>query len=359
MTIPFDTDLPIFVWTILKVFFGRKKRALENQRGIPVNLQTEEVEENELSQAQRDYIRPFDEQLGTLNYRPLCNTRVTNFRNYGHNLARYYHNPADSAACALTIVEVKGRAGEIEVVKTSSHVSFTTRLSDGVVLTTRNMSLKSLMDPPPWRITQDNRQLTNLQELKRRHDARAATMGIAIPPPSTIEGISELKRDEHRRFSEFQLQRGVYRLLPDGEAYETTDKAHVRGIWNYHNPFAKRISWTEAILSALIGSVLPLFAILQVAPQFETRLGFPAFPATLTIGQLPVLAAYLLAGLLIGAFSQRATFLWIMLISYLPTHLIAGWSFGWLPYSTLAFILAGRIIRAKHRRAVIFEPRGS
>ena len=355
MSIPWDVDLPIFVWAMAKVVFARKKRARDAQRGIPVHPEYEEVPESALTQAQRDYIRPFDEQLGALNYRVDCTFHTTNMRNYGQNLVRRYVNPSDSAVCALTIVELKAKVDKVEAVKTSSHVGFTTRFSDGTLLTTRNMALKSLMDHPPYRVVQECRQVTDLAELKRRHDARAAQMGVALPPVSGTKTIFEEQRKEHQRFSEFQVQRGIYQLLPGGEFYEATDKARARGVWNHFNPFAKRVSWGEQLLSALVGSVLPLLAILKIGPLIVKQFGDSAIPAASLLNLVAVLTSYILAGLIIGSITEWAPFFWIMVISYVPAHFMAGWSFGWFPYSTTMFVIAFQVIQARRRREMIFE----
>jgi hypothetical protein len=159
----------------------------------------------------------------------------------------------------LTIVELKVQASEVEAVKTASMVSFSTRFADGKLLSTRNMSQKALGDQPPDRIVQECRQTTDLRELKKRHDARASQMGTPMTPATGTSDIFEEQGRDHQRLSEFQVERGIYRLLPGGQAYEVTDKAHVRAIWNHFNPFAHRVSWMELIFSALVGSVCSRF----------------------------------------------------------------------------------------------------
>src|SRR5208282_4999906 len=156
-----------------RVVFGASWRARVNQRGVPVHPAYEEIPEGTLTPAQKDYIQPFDEQLAALNYRPDCTYRITNFTNYGHNLIRRYFNPMDSAACSLVILELKVKVKNVQAARTTPNVFFTTRFSDEKQLTTRNLPLKSLNDEPPYRIVQECRQVTNLAELKRRHDLRA------------------------------------------------------------------------------------------------------------------------------------------------------------------------------------------
>src|SRR3989440_404569 len=252
------------------------------------------------------------------------------------------------------IVELKVKVGDLESTTTSSSVAFRTHFASGKRLSTRNMSRKSLMDHPPESVVQECRHTTNLAELKRRHEARAAELGPALPPPSGPEAIMEEHQREHERFCEYQLERGILQLLPDGEAYEVTDKTRARGIWNHFNPFAKRISLKELLLAALVGSFLPLFGILKLAPLATERLQGTGL-SLLPLPWLAIGVCYALAGFIIGIISDRPSFQWIMLISYVPAHVIAGWSFGAAPYSTMAFLISFYVIRMKRRRALIFQ----
>lgn len=352
MPILWDADILTFVWVTAKIILGRKSLAEQNKREIPVQLEFEEVNGEFLTKAQSDYIRPVEKQLASLNYHPECAYRIANLRNGGPNLVRRYSNPADSAACALTIVEVRVKVNGIEAAKTSSHVSFRTRFSDGKNLNTRNMSLKSLFDHPPESVVQECRQITNLAELKRRHDDRAREMGPALPPPSGAKAIFDEAQKAHHQFAELQLRRGLYRLLPDGNAYEATDKARVRAIWNHFNPFARRIAGPQLIFSALVGSALPLLAILKITPMLVLPL-----PSALQLSTslLVIALFYALAGCIIGLISDWAPFYWIMIISYIPAHALAGWSFGWFPFTTLMFVVSFAVNRARRRRSLIFE----
>jgi len=354
MSIPWDADILIFALTTAKIVLGGKQRLRESKRAIAVRDELQVIREDALTKAQKDYIRPFDEQLAKLNCFPDFTYCATNHRNYGQNLIRRYTNPTDSASCTLMIVELKVKVGDVESTTTSSNVAFRTRFASGKRLTTRNMSRKSLMDSPPDSIVQECRNTTNLAELKRQHEARAAELGPALPPSSGPEAILEEHQREHQRFCEYQLERGILRLLPDGEAYEVTDKTRARGIWNHYNPFAKRLSLQELLLTALVGSFLPLYGILRLAPLATERLQGTAL-ALIPISWLAIGVCYALAGFIIGVISDRASFEWTMLICYVPAHLIAGWSFGAAPYSTIAFLISFYVIRMKRRRALIFQ----
>lgn len=355
MAIPFDLDMPVVLWAVARVILQRQARAQRLARSIPVTPIYEEIAETDLSEAQRRYLRPFDEQLARLNYRLICTYRATNFGNYGRNLMRRYSNADDTAWCTLTVVELKVKVKEVEAVRTAPTVSFCTRFADGRLLTTRNMSQKAVGDQPPDRIVQECRQTTDLGELKKKHDSRASKMGTPLTPATGTREIFEEQLRDHQRMSEFQVERGIYRLLPGGQAYEVTDKAHLRGIWNHFNPFARRISWKELIFSALAGSILPLLAVMVIAPETIARAQARDPVTVFVVSLLVIAAAYCLAGLMIGVVSDWAPFYWIMLISYVPAHAVAGWSFGAFPFSTLMFVTAFSARQMLRRRKLIFE----
>jgi hypothetical protein len=349
--IPIDCDIIGFLWTTATVIFGSKPQLRKNTKPIPVRYQRQLLEDSQLTEQQRKYIAPIDAELAALGFRPFYTLRVTN---YVSNLVRGYQNPADPASCTLTVVEVKTNVNGLIAVKNSRVLNFTTRLADGKELITRNMELKSLMDSPDYKIMQDCPHVTSLAELKKRHEAKAASLGMPLSPPRDVQSvIAEFDKD-HDRFGAYQLQRGVYRLSADGDTYMITDKALRRGIRNYFNPLAKRLSLTTVLFSALIGAVLPLYGILKLAPAMTERLS-PAPPSFFQPSTLAILACYLLAGAILGFIAESQSYLWVMLITYVPAHLVAGWTFGGLPYSTLAFLVSYFVSQAKRKRQLVLQ----
>ncbi|HXX16372.1 MAG TPA: hypothetical protein VEJ47_15840 [Candidatus Eremiobacteraceae bacterium] len=124
---------------------------------------------------------------------------------------------------------------------------------------------------------------------------------------------------------------------------------------NHLNPFARRIVWQELVLSVLVGSALPLLAIVVIVPQLKEHLEGVAAPMMLFATMALIAAVYALAGAIIGASCDWAPFYWIMLISYVPTHMMAGWSFGWFPYSTTMFVFSFLTMQGRRRRNLLFE----
>ena len=351
MVLPFDADILIFLVTIFTVIFASKGRVRQNVRQIPAQYDFEELTENQLAEAQRNYLRPIDAQLGKLNYRPDCTFRV---RNYGQNLLRRYSNPADPATCGVTIVEVKAKAGPVETVRNANSVEFTTRFSDGRTLNTRNSPLKSLMDQPPYKIVQHFPNLTDLADLKRKHDVASNSLGVPLTSPSGTATILEEVQKDHTRFSEFQVEQGAYKKLPGGDAYQITEKVMNRGIRNFFNPFAKRFSATQAIFSVLLGAFLPLLGILKIAPAIAASPYQHALPFY-SGSTIAIALCYVLTGAILGYACDAESFVWIMLITYLPAHLVAGASLGWFPFSTLAFYISRSVAQAKQRKQLVLQ----
>ena len=347
----FDIDLLSLLWTTAFVAFGSKSNLRKNAKPIPVRYTRKLLEDSALTEAQRQYIAPVDAQLLALGYQPLYTLSVTN---YGSNLVRGYTHPSDPASCTLTVVEVRTNVSGIQNFKNSQVLNFTTRFSDRRELLTRNMELRSVLDSPPHKIMQECPNVTNLAELKKRHDARSATLGTPLSSPRDVQSvIAEFDR-EHDISCAHQVQQGIYRLTPDKTAYVLTDKVFNRGIRNFFNPFARRMSPTNLVFSALVGAVLPLFGILRLAPMMAERYGStPLF--LLSAASLSILACYTLAGVVIGLFTGSQTYVWIMLITYAPAHFVAGWTFGSFPYSTAAFLASFYAARLIRKRQLVLQ----
>lgn len=345
-----DGDLFAFLWTTVVVVFGSHEQIRKNTPKLPAKYELEEIPESQLTVAQKEYLRPIDAQLETINYCPDCTFHATN---YGHNLMRRYSNSTDPASCEVTIVEVKSRVREVEVVGNVHTVSFTTRLSDGRRLNTRNMPVKTVMDRMPHQIIQECPNVTDLATLKRKHDTRAGQPGITLPPPHGREAIFNEMQSEHARFCPYQLSRGILRPISDGRFYEITNKVANRGILNFFNPFSKRVLLPQSLLSALVGAFLPLLGILKIVPA--VRAGMDNAPLSLLAPVLVLGACYGLAGILMALIGGPASYTWIMLVTYVPAHLVAGWTFGWLPYSCIAHLACHYVGQAKQRRGLVLQ----
>jgi len=347
----FDFDLIGLVWTTAAVLFTSKPALRKNSRPIPARFDRQISDESSLTEAQKRFFAAFDAQLAALNYRPMCTFRVAN---YGSNILREYLNSADPARCTLTVVEVQSNVQALKTQKHTSMVCFTTRFSNGKELATRNMELKSVMDSPEYRVVQDCSNVTNLAELKKRHDARSAGFGTPVSPPRDIPSLFEAYEVENQRHFAHQVERGLLRPSIQGDAYEVTDKAFNRGIRNFFNPFARRLTLANALLSLLVAAVIPLYGILKLGPGVAERLGGDPTVGIGPVG-LAIVGSYAVTGVILGLFSEVHSFVWVVLMTYIPAHFVAGPSLGRLPYSTLAFLVSYFVRRAMQRRQLVLS----
>ncbi len=352
MQFPIDADLAVFIYTVSKVL-----RSLPRLRRIPTSrvpslYQIVKLEPAALTQRQTNYFSSNDNKLAAMNYWPVCTYRITN---YGHNLLRNYVNPTDAARCVVLIHELAVTVNGKPSPTNSCTVSFHTRFSDATILTTRNMQLKTIMDRPHYQIVQERPEISEPAELKREHDRKAARMGCPVSPPSDADSTFRDIQEEHLRFSEFQLSRGNYKLLPDGTGYALSDKIHWRGIRNYLNPFAHRFALSRFLPAAFVGILLPLLAALVLAPAVARRAGEFGFPPTVAAGSM-MLACYLIAGAIIGYLLERHTFVWVFLLTYLTVRLFTATHIGPVPYSAFAGSVAYSVAQAKKRKRAVLLP---
>ena len=352
MPFPVDADLAVFVYTAGKIVFGSLPQLRRSVPSIPVHYQIEEVSSAALSEKQSEFFTPYDQKLAAMNYWPVCTYRITN---YGHNLMRTYVNPAETSRCVVMIVEMKLTVGSMNPVGSSSLMSFHTWFTNDTLLTTRNMQLKSVLDRPPYQVVQECPYIKEPAEMKSKHDARAATMGCPVAPPADSASVFREVHSEHDRFCDYQLAQGTFRPAPDGTSYVMADKAHWRGIRNHLNPFVHRFYALRFLPAAILAAVLPLLGALKLAPEAAAaaqNIGFPPAIAAETM----MLACYMVAGAVIGYALERATFVWVFLLTYIPVRIISAAGLGPVPYSAFAGIVAYSVEQAKKRRRSVLLP---
>ncbi len=348
---PLDSDILVFIATCARVLMTVPARLRRQGLLIPEEYELEEVPEQAFTEKQRQFFAPYDEKLAAMNYFPVCSYRVANLT---RSLLRRYANPTDPAYCTVTAIEVKYYYKGQQHWAPSSQMAFRTDFTNGRSLTTRNMNIKTLMDRLPEHDVQECPNVKDAAELKTRHDKKAAKLGVAQPFPNHVEKIFEAIRADHRRFSEFQLERGIYERRSPG-VYAISGKGHWRGIRNYWNPFAQNVSIARLAVAALVATGIPTLTYLHVAPGLA-----PLWPRTgielLVASQMVLLASYLLAGAVIGLLFRRSVFMWAFLLTYIGVHLCTGWWFSLLPFSGFAGSAAFSVRRLQQRQRVMLQP---
>ena len=348
-TLPVDIDLLAFLATVARILFGSMPHLQRNVATIPAEYDHEEVSPETLTEKQKQFFTPYDKQLSVLQYFPMSTYRV---RNYGANLMRRYINPADRAACTVMAVEVKSRVDGAVSANLASNVSFFTVFTDGKQLTTRNMKMRTVLDHPPEFIVQECPYEENLAALKEKHDAKAAKLGVPVAAEMSVPRMFEFYQKQHRRFSEYQVERGTFQRTPTG--YVVGKKAFRRGIRNFLLPFAERFSVTRLVLAGLVAIGLPAATYLRVLPMLMES-GVRTRMDARMISILVLGASYVLAGAAVGLILEKSQFVWGFLFCYVGVHLLTGWWMSPIPFGLIAAIVGHGVAQMRKRQRLILR----
>ena len=345
-----DVDLVVFLAAVGRILFGSMPQLRRNAAPIPAEYEFEEVPSESLSPEQQEFFVPYDKQFLTMQFRPMCTYRV---RNYRANLMRRYINPSDRASCTVTAVEVKTKVDGVATAVLASNVSFLTVFTDGKQLTTRNMRVRTVLDHPPEYIVQECPYESDMTVLKTKHDSRAVKLGVPVAAETSVARMFEFFQAQHRRFSEYQVQRGTYERTATG--YAVGKKAFWRGIRNFLVPFAERFSAMRLIAAGVFAIGLPSLTYLRLLPELTPLANHAGLDAG--IGRLVILgASYVLAGASVGLLLQKSQFIWGFLFTFVGVHLVTGWWVSPVPFGLIAALVGHSLAQMRKRRPVILQP---
>lgn len=348
-------DLGAFLLTKAWVL-ARGVPTLRLRPPVPAEIELRAFRDTELTEKQRSFFLPFDQKLESLGYHPFCTYTATNTA--GKGLARNYFNPLDSANCNVLVVEVETVVQGKKHFGQASSVNFVTRFADGRRCGTGNSGQMKLFDLPPGWKAQRCRNVTDLAELKRRHDRLVSGMGVPNSPIADEAAMLENARDYHRAYFGHQVSAGLYTVDPGGTTLRPTDRFLWRAIFRHYNPFVHPFRADSFLPAALLGAGLPLAASRgaeQLSSMLATQLHIPTDPLSTLVATTGVV----LGGVAAGWFLKRQTILWTFLLTYIPLCL-----FGHTPPEPL-FVYAASILShyvrqfRVRRRLMLIEDNGS
>lgn len=348
-TLRLDVDLLVFLATAARILFGSMPHLRRNVAAIPAEYEFEEVPPEALTPKQQAFFEPYDKQLLQLQYSPMCTYHV---RNYGANLMRRYINPTDRAACTVMAVEVKSRVDGVESANLASNVSFLTVFTDGKQLTTRNMQWRTVLDHPPEYVVQEYAYKEDLAALKKKHDARATKLGVPVSAEMSVPRMFEFYQKQHRRFSEFQVERETFERTATG--YVVSKKAFWRGIRNFLVPFAERFSTTRLVLAGILAIGLPAATYLRIIPTATEYAARARLDAGL-IATVVLCASYVISGAAVGILLEKSQFVWGFLFCYAGVHLVTGWWVSPVPFGLIAAVVGHGVARMRKRQRLILR----
>ncbi len=348
----FDQDAVVFAIAVGVILITGLSQLRRSVSRIPFKFQLEEVPPEKLSPQQSRFLAQQDAILAPLYYQPIGSYRVAN---YGHNLMRSYMRPGDPARCVVMVVEHRANAGGGNHVAQAWQYEFITHFADGRVLSTNNMRLKSLLDSPQEFVKQALPGLRDPAEIKKRHDARAATMGVPVSPAMDLGKIFAEIESEHERLCSFRVKQGNYKVDDSGSSYALTDRVYWRGIRNFLNPFVHRFSMLQFVSALVAAAALPLLGLQRFVPIAAAMAGNNGYSQNAVI-YLSTALCYLLVGGAIGYALEHHTFVWVFLLCLVSVHGVLGWNVSVGGFGFLASMAGHWVAQMKQRRRVFLLP---
>ncbi len=206
-----------------------------------------------------------------------------------------------------------------------NYVEWITKYTDGTVLTTLNAALSEVFDRMPHQLRQRFPGVTDPTRLKTQHDRRAADLLARQPLFAHGRDLLEEYRGFHRRWCAFQESRGLLRHDAEAGGCRVTRRLAWRGVLNYLNPLADNFSLRRFLPAICVGTGLPAMALWITGDHARLALlaqaaGLPASWAALGL----LLAATTIAGAVVGWLFEGKSFVWGLLLGYLPVRLLGG-----------------------------------
>jgi hypothetical protein len=312
MPFTFDTSYFVIV-VIMMLVLGLP--LIASRVWLPAKLQFEDVPAQKWTPGQAVFFQETDSKLSPQGFHPLATFRVANLQ--GTNLNRAYGNSSDPARILVTLMS--GPGGQI----TNNYTEIISKYQDDTILSTKNSNVSTMFDSLPGRIAQSFPAIRDLEELKQRHDAKAATLVARGPSYRDAAKFFDEFQDYHRRFCEFQQSHRLLKFDQKAGVYRPTVWTGLRGIRNFLNPLADNFTWARFAAVVLFAAVLPVVVISRsatIVDWLRSRTGLdPGNALMVALG-----SAFTLAGGVVGYLFKQKSFIWALLLGYLPSRLLGA-----------------------------------
>ncbi len=304
------------------------------KRGVhlPREMILETIGDEDLTDTQRTYFQRLDAEVATLGYTPLLNFIARNLQ--GANVTRVYRSDYDAAVLGASCL--KGRSAVDESESSQNYLEWVTKYEDGTSLTTRNVTIAELFARMPHQLLHDYPGMASAA-LKARHDRHAEPLRVRGPRFPHGRDVLQEFRDYHRRWCTFQDSKGLLRFDAQADVYRATGKVAWRGVANFLNPLADNFTLPRFVAGVLLGA------------------GVPALAAATAQGLPMLFAAFVVAGAAIGWLFTSKSFVWALLLGYVPLRVaVVGTGTALLLILTMGLV-ADRVARYRFRREMVAE----
>ncbi len=304
---------------------------------LPRHLELQIIPDAQLMPKQREFFAAYDSKLKELGFDPFITYRLSNIPK-SKNLLRTYLSNAEPTRCT---VQISGAAnGPVQF----NQVQFVTEFGDKSRTFTTNRQQSETFDPEPGKFVQECRGVTDLAELKRRHDQFTEKKHQMIGPVFVDRNnFISMCKEQYEREVSHQVKQKLLWLDAAKDEYRVTLRWALRVQRNMFNPFADNFT-LQKLVGALAAGSLPILVNLQQAQLMHSM-------SQVNVGWLPVVTlAYVVAGVAAGLLFGHKSFLWAFLLAYVPSLLLPSATAHSIGMSLLMGWVADITFRLQARR---------
>lgn len=303
---------------------------------LPRHLELQIIPDSQFTPKQREFFASYDIRLKELGFEPSITYRMSNIPK-SKNLLRTYLSSTEPTRCT---VQISGAAnGPVQF----DQVNFVTEFADKNRTFTTNRQNSGTFDPEPGKFEQECRGITDLAELKRRHDQFTEKHQTSGPVFVDRDKFVGMVKEQYEREVSHQVKQRLLWLDAAKDEYRVTLRWALRMQRNMFNPFADNFT-LKKLAGALAAGSLPVLVTLQQAQLMHGM-------AHANVGWVPVIVlAYVVAGVAAGLLFGHKSFLWAFLLAYIPTLLLPSATSHRIGMSLLMGWVADITFRLQARR---------
>jgi hypothetical protein len=290
---------------------------------LPRHLELQLIPDSQLTRKQSEFFASYDSQLKALGFEPLTTYRMSNIPK-SKNLLRTYLSSTEPTRCTVQISAAINGPVQFD------QVHFVTEFGDQSRTFTTNRLNSETFDREPDKFVLECRGLTDLAELKRRHDQFTEQYRTRGPVFVGRDNFEALVKEQYEREVSHQVRQKLLWLDAAKDEYRVTLRWAMRMQRNMFNPFADNFTLKKLAVALAAGS-LPVLANLEQAQLLQSM-------NQTNVDWVPgVMLAYVVAGVAAGLLFGHKSFLWAFLLALIPsfffpaTHnvgmsLLMGWA---------------------------------
>ena len=280
---------------------------------LPRHLQYVTLSADQLTAGQREFFASYDSRVREMGYTPFVTYRINNIPG-SKNLLRTYLNSTDPVRCTVQVSAAVDGPVQFE------QVQFITQYADGSQSFTTNRQTSGTFDCEPDKFLQECPGLTDLRELKRRHDHFSEQYMTRGPVFTDTAHFFDGAQRRYDKEISHQVHQKLLRLDAAKNEYRVTLRWALRMQSKMWNPLADNFTLRKLATALAIGGLPVVVGLWQM--QFVRQMD-PSMIGPMDPGWFSMLTlSYVVAGIAAGIMFGHKSFLWAFLLGYIPNLLV-------------------------------------